>query len=152
YVALAAGPQRHESIEHCKANEQRCQQVIPQSQPPGREVRPDIEYALEQQVGNIRMSLALQANLGHTIDSMYGDKCRQRYCPAPRNRNIASCNLQICNSMKTLVLGSDGRAHALVWRLFNSSAVTELVCAPGNGGTGLLVPNADLEIANVATV
>ena len=29
--------------------------------------------------------------------------------------------------MKVLILGGDGRAHTLVWKLFNSSAVTELV-------------------------
>jgi phosphoribosylamine--glycine ligase len=54
--------------------------------------------------------------------------------------------------MKILVLGADGRAHTLVWKLFNSPAVTELVCAPGNGGTGQLVPTADLEAADAATV
>jgi phosphoribosylamine--glycine ligase len=54
--------------------------------------------------------------------------------------------------MKTLVLGSDGRAHTLVWKLFNSSVVTELICAPGNGGTSQLVPTADLNMADVAAV
>ncbi|HEX5689565.1 MAG TPA: phosphoribosylglycinamide synthetase C domain-containing protein [Roseiflexaceae bacterium] len=54
--------------------------------------------------------------------------------------------------MKVLVLGNDGRAHALVWKLFNSSLASELVCAPGNGGTGLLAPTADLDVANVAAV
>jgi phosphoribosylamine--glycine ligase len=36
--------------------------------------------------------------------------------------------------MKILVLGSGGREHALVWKLRQSSRVTELFCAPGNGG------------------
>jgi phosphoribosylamine--glycine ligase len=54
--------------------------------------------------------------------------------------------------MKVLVLGQDGRAHALVWKLFNSSSVDELICAPGNGGTNPLVPAADLDIATPATV
>jgi phosphoribosylamine--glycine ligase len=54
--------------------------------------------------------------------------------------------------MKTLVLGGDGRAHTLVWKLFNSPVVTELVCAPGNGGTSQLVPTADLDGADAATV
>jgi phosphoribosylamine---glycine ligase len=36
--------------------------------------------------------------------------------------------------MKILVLGSGGREHALVWKLKQSSRVTEVFCAPGNGG------------------
>ena len=36
--------------------------------------------------------------------------------------------------MKVLVVGGGGREHALVWALSKSSAITELICAPGNGG------------------
>ena len=36
--------------------------------------------------------------------------------------------------MKVLVLGSGGREHALVWKLRQSSRVSQLYCAPGNGG------------------
>ena len=36
--------------------------------------------------------------------------------------------------MKVLVIGSGGREHALVWKLRQSSRVTKLYCAPGNGG------------------
>ncbi len=36
--------------------------------------------------------------------------------------------------MKVLVIGAGGREHALGWALRKSSRVTEVVCAPGNGG------------------
>jgi phosphoribosylamine--glycine ligase len=36
--------------------------------------------------------------------------------------------------MKVLVLGSGGREHALVWKLRQSSRISQLYCAPGNGG------------------
>ncbi|MFP5277346.1 MAG: phosphoribosylamine--glycine ligase [Acidobacteriota bacterium] len=36
--------------------------------------------------------------------------------------------------MKVLILGSGGREHALAWAVAGSGRVTEVVCAPGNGG------------------
>jgi phosphoribosylamine--glycine ligase len=36
--------------------------------------------------------------------------------------------------MKLLVIGSGGREHALVWKLAQSPHVTQMWCAPGNGG------------------
>jgi phosphoribosylamine---glycine ligase len=36
--------------------------------------------------------------------------------------------------MKVLVFGSGGREHALCWAIRQSPRVTEVVCAPGNGG------------------
>ncbi|HZP05069.1 MAG TPA: phosphoribosylamine--glycine ligase [Terracidiphilus sp.] len=38
--------------------------------------------------------------------------------------------------MKVLILGSGGREHALAWAAARSTRVTEVVCAPGNGGIG----------------
>jgi phosphoribosylamine---glycine ligase len=36
--------------------------------------------------------------------------------------------------MKVLILGSGGREHALAWSIRRSPRVTDVVCAPGNGG------------------
>lgn len=36
--------------------------------------------------------------------------------------------------MKVLILGAGGREHALAWAIARSPRVTEVVCAPGNGG------------------
>ena len=36
--------------------------------------------------------------------------------------------------MKILVLGGGGREHALVWKLRQSPRISQLYCAPGNGG------------------
>ncbi len=36
--------------------------------------------------------------------------------------------------MKVLILGSGGREHALAWAVAGSPRVSEVVCAPGNGG------------------
>jgi phosphoribosylamine--glycine ligase len=36
--------------------------------------------------------------------------------------------------MKVLIFGSGGREHALAWAVKRSQRVTEVVCAPGNGG------------------
>jgi phosphoribosylamine---glycine ligase len=59
--------------------------------------------------------------------------------------------------MKVLVIGGGGREHALVWALRKSARVTEVVCAPGNGGIAaqarcVPVAGGDLLAALVAIV
>ena len=53
--------------------------------------------------------------------------------------------------MKVLILGDDGRAHALAWKLFASPAA-DLLCGPGNGGTAQLAPQVELALDNAAEV
>ena len=37
--------------------------------------------------------------------------------------------------MKVLIVGSGGREHALAWKCAQSPKVSEVLVAPGNGGT-----------------
>jgi phosphoribosylamine--glycine ligase len=57
--------------------------------------------------------------------------------------------------MKVLILGSGGREHALAWAIGRSARVTELVCAPGNGGMAQIarcVPTDLKELASMVAV
>jgi len=59
--------------------------------------------------------------------------------------------------MNVLVIGSGGREHALAWRLSRSSRVTQVLVAPGNGGTarGTTGPSArirNVEITDIAAL
>lgn len=47
--------------------------------------------------------------------------------------------------MKILIIGNGGREHALAWKVAQSSLVTEVFVAPGNGGTAI-----ENKVANVA--
>ena len=51
--------------------------------------------------------------------------------------------------MRVLVIGSGGREHALAWKLRQSARVSELICAPGNGGMAQLAECLPVEVASV---
>ncbi len=51
--------------------------------------------------------------------------------------------------MKVLVVGSGGREHALVWKLSRSRRITEIFCAPGNGGIADLASCVDISDRNI---
>ena len=56
------------------------------------------------------------------------------------------------DKLNILVLGSGGREHALCWKIKQSPLAEALYCAPGNGGTGLVAQNVDLNPENAAEV
>ena len=51
--------------------------------------------------------------------------------------------------MKVLVVGSGGREHAICWKLKQSPKVTELYCAPGNGGIAQIARCVDIKATDV---
>jgi phosphoribosylamine---glycine ligase len=51
--------------------------------------------------------------------------------------------------MKVLILGSGGREHALAWAVKRSPRVTEVVCAPGNGGMAQIARCLPLNLKDV---
>jgi phosphoribosylamine---glycine ligase len=51
--------------------------------------------------------------------------------------------------MKVLILGSGGREHALAWAASRSSRVTEVVCAPGNGGIAQVARCVPVDVKDV---
>jgi phosphoribosylamine--glycine ligase len=52
-------------------------------------------------------------------------------------------------NMKILVIGSGGREHALVWKLKQSSQISEIFCAPGNGGIAGLARCVDIKADDI---
>jgi phosphoribosylamine--glycine ligase len=51
--------------------------------------------------------------------------------------------------MKVLVIGGGGREHALVWKLRQSPRVSQVVCAPGNGGICEEAECAPVDVRNL---
>jgi phosphoribosylamine---glycine ligase len=51
--------------------------------------------------------------------------------------------------MRVLVVGGGGREHALVWKLAGESAVTALICAPGNAGIAQHAQTADIPTGDI---
>jgi phosphoribosylamine--glycine ligase len=51
--------------------------------------------------------------------------------------------------MKVLILGSGGREHALAWAVKRSERVTEVVCAPGNGGIAEIARCVPVDLKNL---
>jgi phosphoribosylamine--glycine ligase len=54
--------------------------------------------------------------------------------------------------MKILILGSGGREHALAWAVKRSPRVTEVVCAPGNGGIAEVARCLPVDLKDVAAM
>ncbi|HEU5458098.1 MAG TPA: phosphoribosylamine--glycine ligase [Terracidiphilus sp.] len=54
--------------------------------------------------------------------------------------------------MKVLILGSGGREHALAWAAKRSPRVTEVVCAPGNGGMAQIARCVPVDLKDVAAM
>jgi phosphoribosylamine--glycine ligase len=54
--------------------------------------------------------------------------------------------------MKVLILGSGGREHALAWAVARSPRVTEVVCAPGNGGIAQIARCVPVNLANLESM
>ena len=51
--------------------------------------------------------------------------------------------------MKVLILGSGGREHALAWAVKRSPRVTEVVCAPGNGGIAQVARCVEVDLKSL---
>jgi phosphoribosylamine--glycine ligase len=51
--------------------------------------------------------------------------------------------------MKVLVVGGGGREHTLVWKIRQSPRVSEVFCAPGNGGMAELATCVGIDAENI---
>ena len=51
--------------------------------------------------------------------------------------------------MKVLIFGGGGREHALAWAIAKSPRITEIVCAPGNGGIAAIARLAPVLLSDL---
>jgi phosphoribosylamine--glycine ligase len=51
--------------------------------------------------------------------------------------------------MKVLIFGSGGREHALAWAVRRSPRVSEVVCAPGNGGIAQMARCVNVDLKSI---
>ena len=51
-----------------------------------------------------------------------------------------------------MVLGSGGREHTMVWSLAKDNNVDKIYCCPGNGGTGELAENINLDLKDFGKI
>jgi phosphoribosylamine---glycine ligase len=51
--------------------------------------------------------------------------------------------------MKVLVVGGGGREHAIIWKLSQSPKISELFCAPGNGGISKLASCVSIKATDI---
>jgi len=54
--------------------------------------------------------------------------------------------------MKVLIFGSGGREHALAWAVKRSEKVTEIVCAPGNGGIAEIARCVPVDLKDLSSM
>jgi len=54
--------------------------------------------------------------------------------------------------MKVLILGSGGREHALAWAVKRSPRVTQVVCAPGNGGMAQIARCVPVDLKSLSAM
>ncbi len=54
--------------------------------------------------------------------------------------------------MNILLLGSGGREHALAWKMAQSSRLSKLYVAPGNGGTSEVAENVELAVNDFPSI
>ncbi|MCG8557784.1 MAG: phosphoribosylamine--glycine ligase [Proteobacteria bacterium] len=50
--------------------------------------------------------------------------------------------------MRTIVIGSGGREHALAWKLSQSPEVSSVLCAPGNAGTAAITQSVEVSVGD----